>query len=154
MPHGGREKENQVPPMLRARLISRTSKKKKSEKTLAHTRLEMEVISQCGSGGLEDYKPSRTIIVKMKLDGQLNVVEYIRIIEPESVHMGDPAGGYMEKAKARSSARGHLMAWHDKNAMQEYLMNLVTGSYLKRKEYSTVVDVEADQGGGMADPMY
>ena len=52
--HGGREKENQGPPMMLAGLISTASKAKKSERTLAETRLEMEVISQCGSGGFED----------------------------------------------------------------------------------------------------
>ena len=84
--HGGREKESQAPPM------------------------EMEVISQCGSGVLEDYKPSRTNLAEIKLEGQLDVVGYSRITVPESVHMGDPAGGCMEMVKARNSARGHLMA--------------------------------------------
>ena len=70
----------------------------------------MEVISQCGSGGLEDYRPSRINMAKLKLEGQLDVVEYSRITVPESVHMGDPAGGYVEMLKARNSARGHLMA--------------------------------------------
>ena len=58
--HGDREKENQVPSMLLTGLTSTASKAKKSERTLADTRLEMEVISQCGSGGLEEFKPSRT----------------------------------------------------------------------------------------------
>ena len=56
----------------------------------------MQVISQCGSGGLEDYTPSRTNIARMKLEGQLDVVEYSRITVPESVHMGNPAGGHVE----------------------------------------------------------
>ena len=85
--HGGREKENQVPPMLLAGLVSTASKAKKSERTLADTKLEMGVISQCGSGGMEDYKPSRTNMAKMKLEGQLDVVDYSRINVPESVHM-------------------------------------------------------------------
>ena len=50
---------------------------------------------------------------RMQLEGQLDVVEYSRITV-RSVHLGDPAGGYLEKMKARNSARGHLMAWHDK----------------------------------------
>ena len=29
----------------------------------------------------------------MKLEGQLDVVEYSRITVPDSVHVGDPAGG-------------------------------------------------------------
>ena len=143
--HSGREKKNQVPPMLLTGLISRASKAKKSDRTLADTRLEMEVISQCDSGGLEDYKPSRTNMVKMKLEGQLDVVEYSRITVPESVHMGDPASGYMEMVKGRNSTRGHLMAWHDKQAMQEQLKELVTGSNLMTKEYGTVMSSEANE---------
>ena len=73
--HGGRERENKVPPMLLAGLISTASKAKKSERTLADTRLEIEVISQGGSRGLEDYKPSGTNMAKMKLEVQLDVVE-------------------------------------------------------------------------------
>ena len=32
-------------------------------------------------------------MARMKLEGQLGVVEYSRITVPDSVHMGDPAGG-------------------------------------------------------------
>ena len=74
------------------------------------TKLEMEVISQCGSGGLDGYKPSQSNMARMKLEEQLDVVEYSRITVPDSVHVGDPAGGYVEMLKARNSARGHLMA--------------------------------------------
>ena len=105
-----REKENQVPPMLLAGLISTASKVKRNERTLADTRLGMDVISQCGSGGLDDYNSSRTNMGKMKLERQLNVIEYSRITVPESVQMGDLAGSYLEMVKARNSARGHLMA--------------------------------------------
>ena len=145
--HGGREKENQEPPMLLVGLISTGSKTKKSERTLVDTRLEMEVISQCGSGGLEDYKPSRTNLAKIKLEGHLDVVEYSHITVPESVHMVDPADGYMEMVNAKSSAIGHLIAWHDKQAMQEHLKELETGSNLKRKEYGTVMSLEANENG-------
>ena len=107
----------------------------------------MGVISQCGSGGLDDYKPSRTNMAKMKMEGQLDVVEYSRILVPESVHMGDPAGGYLEMAKARNSARRHPMAWHDKQATQEYLKELIKGSNLKRKGYGTVMSSEANENG-------
>ena len=68
--HGGWEKENQVPTMFLFGLISTASKAKKSDRTLADTRLEVEVISHCGSGGLEDYKLSRANMAKMKLVGQ------------------------------------------------------------------------------------
>ena len=30
-----------------------------------------------------------------EVEGQLDVVEYSHITVPESVHMGDPAGGYV-----------------------------------------------------------
>ena len=52
VPNGG-EKENLIPPMPSAAL-----KLKKSKRTLADAKLEMKVISQCGSLGLDDYKPS------------------------------------------------------------------------------------------------
>ena len=120
---GGRERENQVPPMLLARLISTASKVKRNERNLADTRLERELISQCRSVGLDDHKPSPNNMARMKLEGQLDVVECSRIAVPESVHMGNPAGGYLEMVKTRNSARGHRMAWHDKQAMQEYLKN-------------------------------
>ena len=49
--------------------------------------------------------------------------------------------------KARNSARGHLMAWLDKQAMQKYLKELIMGSNLKRKEYGTVMSSEANGNG-------
>ena len=81
----------------------------------------------------------------MKLEGQLDVVEYSRITVPESVHMSDPAVGYMEMVKARNSARGPLMVCRDKQDKLEYLKDLVTGSNLKRKEYATVMSPEAKE---------
>ena len=66
---------------------------------------------------------------------------------PESVHMGDPAGGYVEMLKARNSARGHLMAWSEKRAMQEYLKELTENSNLNREEYGTVMSSEANEIG-------
>ena len=141
----GVEKENLIPPMLLAGLTTTATKSKKNARTLADTQLEMEVISQCGSGGLDDYKPSRTNMARMKLEGQLDVVEYSRITVPDSVHVGDPAGGYVEMLKARNSARGHLMAWNEKQAMQEYLKELTENSNLNRKEYGTVVSSEANK---------
>ena len=77
--------------------------------------------------GLEDYRPSRTNMAKMKLEGQLDVVEYSRATVPELVHMGDPIGGYVE------------MAWCEKQAMQEHLKGLTENSNLNRKEFVTVV---------------
>ena len=53
----------------------------------------------------------------------------------------------MEMVKARNSARGHLMAWHDKQAMREYLKEPETNSNLKRKENGTVMSSEANENG-------
>ena len=129
-PAGG-EKENLIPPMLLAGLTITATRSKKTARTLADTKLEMEILSQCGSGGLEDHRPSRINMAKLKLEGRLDVVEYSRITVPESVvHMGDPAGGYVEMLKARNSARGHLMAWSEKRVMQEYLKELTENSNL------------------------
>ena len=75
----------------------------------------------------------------MKLKGQLDVLEYSRINVPELVHMVDPAGGYVEMLKAGNSARGYLMAWHDKQNMQENLKELMMGSNIKRKAFGTVM---------------
>ena len=138
---GRGEKENLIPPMLLAGLTTTATRSKKNARTLVDTKLEMEVISQCGSGGLDDYKPSRTKMARMKLEGHLGVVEYSRITVPDSVHMGDPARGNVEMLKARNSARGHLMA------MQEYLKELTENSYLSRKEYGTVMSSKANEIG-------
>ena len=143
----GGEKEKLIPPMRMAGLTTTATRSKKNARTLADTKLEMEVISQCGSGRLDDYKPSRTNMARMKLEGQLDVVEYSRITVPDSVHMGDPAGGYLEMLKVRNSARGHLMAWNEKQAMQEYLRELTENSNLSRKEYGTVMYSEANEIG-------
>ena len=143
----GGEKENLIPPMLLAGLTTTAARSKKNSRTLADTKLEMEVMSQCGSGGLDDYKPSRTNMARMRLEGQLDVVEYSRITVPDSIHMGDPAGGYVEMLKARNSARGHLMSWNEKQAMQEYLRELTEDSNLNRKEYGTVMSSEANEIG-------
>ena len=74
--------------MLLAGLTSTASKSKKNSRTLADTKLEMEVISQSGSGGLDDCKPSQTNLARMKQEGRIGVVEYSRITIPDSVNMG------------------------------------------------------------------
>ena len=53
----------------------------------------------------------------------------------------------MEMLKARNSARAHLMAWNEKQAMQEYLKELTENSNLNRKEYGTVMSSEANEIG-------
>ena len=75
------------------------------------------------------------------------MVEYSRITVPDSVHMGDPAGGSVEMLKARNSARVYLMAWDEKQAMQEYLKELTENSNLSRKENGTVMSSEANELG-------
>ena len=70
---GGGEREELIPPMLLAGLTSTATRSKKNARTLADTKLEMEVISQ-QSGGLGDCKPSRANMARMKLEGQLGVV--------------------------------------------------------------------------------
>ena len=54
---------------------------------------------------------------------------------------------FMEMLKARNSARGHLMAWSEKRAMQEYLKGLTENSNFNRKEYGTVMSSEANEIG-------
>ena len=133
--------------MLLAGLTSTATRSKKSARTLADTNLKMEVMSQCGSRRLDDYKPSRTSMARMKLEGQLGVVEYSRITVPDSVHMGHPAGAYEEMLKARNSARGHLMAWSEEPARQEFLKELTENFNLNRKEFDTVMPSEANENG-------
>ena len=84
--------------MLLAGLTTTATRSKKNARTLADIKLEIVVISQCGSGGLDDYKPSRTNMARLKLEGQLDVVEYSRITVPDSVHMGDPMRGLCRDA--------------------------------------------------------
>ena len=86
-------------------------------------------------------------MARTKLEGQLGVVEYSRITVPDSVHLGDPAGGYIEMLRATNSARGHMMAWDEKQAMQDYLKELKENSNLSRKEYGTVMSSEANEIG-------
>ena len=47
--------------------------------------------------------------------------------------------------KAKNSAGGHLMACHDKQAMQEYLKELLVDLNLKKKEHGTVMSSEANE---------
>ena len=49
--------------------------------------------------------------------------------------------------KARNSARGHLMAWNEKNAMQGYVQEFAENSNLKRTEYGAVLSSEANEIG-------
>ena len=39
-------------------------------------------------------------MARMKLEGQLDVVEYSRITVPDLFHVGDPPAGYVEMLKA------------------------------------------------------
>ena len=133
--------------MLLAVLTSRATRSKKNARKLAVTKLAMEVISQFRPGGLGYYKSLRTNTALMKLEGQLDVVEYSRTTVPDSVYMEDPAWGYVEMLKARNSARGHLMAWSEKHAMQECLKELTEDSNLNRKEYGNGMSPESNEIG-------
>ena len=66
-------------------------------------------------------------MARLRLEGQLDMVEYSRITIPDSVHMIDPANSYMEMLKTRNSA----MAWSENKAVQEHLQELMEGSNLK-----------------------
>ena len=99
---GGGEKENLIPPMLLAGLISTASKSKTNPPSIPNP------------PRIRSLKWKSSASLDLKLEGQFGVVEYSRITIPDSVHMGDPAGGYVDMLKARNSARGHLMAWNEK----------------------------------------
>ena len=102
--HSGAEKENQVPPMFLAGLISKASKlRKKQQKLGRHQTEDRNYQPMWIRWAGRMYKSSRTKMAKMNLEGQLDVVDYRRITVPESVHMGDPAGGYVEILKVRTS---------------------------------------------------
>ena len=63
------EKREPDNPMLLAGLTTMATRSKKSARTLADTKLEMEVISQCGPGGLDDYNSLQTnMMARMKLE--------------------------------------------------------------------------------------
>ena len=53
----GGDKENLIPLMFLVGLISTSSRSKKSARTLADKNFEMEVTSQCGSGGPMTMNP-------------------------------------------------------------------------------------------------
>ena len=86
-------------------------------------------------------------MARMKLEGQLDVVEYYRITEQDSAHMGDHAGGSMEMLKEKNSAREYLMTWSEKKFRQEQFHELMEGSKLKQKEYNTVRSSEVNEKG-------
>ena len=84
----GGEKENLITLMLLAGLTTTAIKSKTSARTLADTKLEIKVISHCGSGGLDDYKPSRSNMARMKMEGQLGVVKYSRTQSSWEIQQG------------------------------------------------------------------
>ena len=86
-------------------------------------------------------------MARMKLEGKFDVVEYYRITENDSVHMGDHAGGKMEMLKARNSAREHLMACSEKKFMHEHLQELMEGSKSKQKDYNNVRSSKVNEKG-------
>ena len=131
-----------VPPILMAGIKSAGYKTKRSDRTLTGATLEMEILSQCGESTLKDFKPSPMNHGKGSVVGQLVPVEYNRLTVSETVSINEAAGGYMEMLEHRNSARGHLIALEDKNAMESYLETMTQGTTLKQKAYGTLVSSE------------
>ena len=131
-----------VPPILMAGLKSASYKTKRSNRTLTGATLEMEILSQCVEGTLQDFKPSSMNHGKGSVVGQLVPVEYNRLTVSETVSFDEPAGGYMEMMEYRNSARGHLIAPENKSAMERYLEAMMQGTTLKQKAYGTLVSSE------------
>ena len=102
----------------------------------------MEILSQCGESTLKDFKPSPMNHGKGSVVGQLVPVEYNRLTVSETVSINEAAGGYMEMLEHINSARGHLIALEDKNAMEGYLETMTQGTTLKQKAYGTLVSSE------------
>ena len=93
----GGEKENLISFMLLAGLTTTATKSKKSARTLADTKLELEVISQCGSGELDHYKPSRTNMARIAMqeylkelreNSNLNRKKYGTVMSSEANEIG------------------------------------------------------------------
>ena len=128
-----------VPPILMAGIKSTGYKTKKSDRTLTGATLEIEILSQCGESTMKDFKQSPMNHGKGSVVGQLVPVEYNRLTVSETVSIDEPATGFMEMLECRSSARGHLMALEDQNAMEGYLETMMQGTTLKQKAYGTLV---------------
>ena len=131
-----------VPPMLMAGLRSAKYKTKRSDRTLIRATLEMEILSQCGKSTLRDLRPSCMNHGKGSVVGQPNPVEYNRLTVSETVSVDQPAGGYMEIAEYRNSARRHLNALENKGAVDCYLETMIQGTNMKQKTSVTLVSSE------------
>ena len=130
-----------VPPILMAGRKSASYKIKKSDHTLTGATLEMEILSQYGESTLKDFEPSPLNHGKGSVVGQLVPVEYNRLTVSETVSIDEPDGN-MEMLEYRNSARGHLMALEDKNAMEGFLETMMQGTTLRQKAYGTLVSSE------------
>ena len=131
-----------VPPILMAGLKSASYKTKRSDHTLTGATLEMAILSQCGESTLQDFKPSPMNHGKRNVVGQLVPAEDNRLTVSETLSIDEPDGGYMEMLEYRNSARGHLIALENKNAMEGYLETMMQGTTLKQKAYGTLVSSE------------
>ena len=85
-----------VPPILMAALKLVSYKTKTCHGTLTGSKLEMEILSQCGESTLKDFKPSPMNHGKGSVVEQLVPVEYNRLTVSETVSIDEPAGGYMD----------------------------------------------------------
>ena len=117
-----------VPPILIAGLSSASYKTKSSDRTMTGATLEMEILSHCGESILGDFKPSSMNHGKRSVVGQLVPVEHNRLTVSETVSIDKPTGGYMVMVEYKNSARGHLIALENKDAMECYLDTMIQGT--------------------------
>ena len=122
-----------VPPILMTGIKSTGYKTEKLDRTVTGATLEMEILSQCGESTMKDFKPSPMNHGKGSVEGQLVAVEYNRLTVSETVSIDEPASRYMEMLECKNSARGHLIALEDQNAMEGYLETMMQGTTLKQR---------------------
>ena len=97
---------------------------------------------QCGESTLKDFKLLWMGHRKSSVKGQLTPVEHNRLTVSDTVTIDEPAGWYMEKLDFRKSARGHLIALENKNAVECFLEETIKGMTMKQKAYGTLVSSE------------
>ena len=111
-----------------AGLRSASYKTKRSDRTLTGATLAMETLRQCGQSTQRDFRSSCMNHGKGSVLGQLIPVEHNLLTVSETFSIDGPAGGYMEMMEYRNSARGHLIALENKDAMECYLEEMIQGT--------------------------
>ena len=113
----------------------------------------MEIISQCGFGGLEDNKFSRTNKAKMKLEVQLDVVEYSHITMPSGankegleqmikISLRTALQKYFDKTmRTPSTVTAYLANPCVRTNLQVNLMWCLVG--IRRQEYKATIKTKA-----------